>query len=371
MEFVDLIQKLGSKFSLADGIVLLLFLITLCGIRKAPKGKFFNDPLNRGQGLALRGVFSIVVVMKHISGFALNENGILASRCMYWGPLAVSVFFGLSGYGLMWQCRNRSNYLDGFWGKRFHVLWPPYCVVMLLSCAQWLRGDFSMCERLKTQFGPVDGGWFWTVLMAFYLVFWLATQQKEQNVGSKVTLTIAGVLLVTVLASWVNWGWHHFVSNGAFIAGLVLGAYHEKGCCLLREHWRTLISILCVIVMFHLSDGMHRWAFEGVRSDSYFFMNMFWFLGIVALGMKWQLGNRVLVWMGTISYELYLVHMWVMNEFYHWWPRWLGSGYAWTVMGTSLVMAWVLHVGLEHFGKDNRNGGMTSNRIRGNGGQFM
>lgn len=354
MGFGDWMQRINGLFCPADGLVLLLALVTLWGIRKAPKGQFFEDPLNRRQGLALRGVFACVVLMKHISEFALNEDGNLAARFMYWGPLAVSVFFGLSGYGVMVQTRKRGDYLDGFLQRRFRALWWPFFVVMVLTIVQWLRGDFPITKRLESQLGIVNGGWFWTVLMLFYVVFWLANRQQGQNTGQRLTLTIAGVLLLTALSSWLNWKDYHYCSNGAFVAGLVLGAYPEDGFKLLRDHWWKVVVLMCVFVPFRLSEGMYLWSLAGLRSDSLFFFHMFWFIGIAALAMKWQMGNRVLAWLGSISYELYLVHLWVMDEISHWWPEWKGSGYAWTVVGGCLVMAHLLHAAVGRCKRDNQ-----------------
>lgn len=349
MGFGEWIQRISGLFSPADGLVLLLAVVTLWGIRRAPKRQFFEAPLNREQGLALRGVFACVVLMKHVSEFALNENGLLAARFVYWGPLAVSVFFGLSGYGVMAQSRERDNYLDGFLKKRFHALWWPYFAVMVLTFVQWIRGDFSLGKRLESQMGIVNGGWFWTVLMVFYVVFWLANRRRGQNTGQRLTLTIAGILLVTVLSAWLNWKSYHYCSNGAFVAGLVLGAYPEDGFKLLRTHWWKVVALMCFVLPFRLSEGMFHWSLEGLRPESWFFLHMFWFIGIAALAMKWQLGNRVLGWLGTISYELYLVHLWVMDEVLHWWPEWKGSGYAWTVVGLCLAMAHLLHAAVERW----------------------
>lgn len=91
MNTLGLLPKIGGCFKLADGLVLLLVIVILWGIRKAPKGKFFKDPLNREQGLALRGIFACVVVLGHLAP-KWADGGFVFPRLGYWGPLAVSVF---------------------------------------------------------------------------------------------------------------------------------------------------------------------------------------------------------------------------------------------------------------------------------------
>lgn len=339
-------REIAGRLSATDGMVFLLGIVAFWGIHKSIKGQFFADPLNRGQGLALRGLFACVVMFCHLSDRVVGDNGLLFPRFNLWGAFAVSVFFGLSGYGLMVQTVMKPDYLDGFWAKRCRALLLPYLLVSTLAFLQWCRGDFALGYRLSKWLGIVHYGWFCTVLMSFYVVFWWANRQPGKSLGERLALTVAGVLFVTVLSAWTNLRGFHFESNGAFVVGLLLGANREKGCKLLRNFWAPLVAVTCVIVAIRMSWGMSRWLATGWRWHSIFFLHMVWFLGIVALSMKFQLGNRVLAWLGAFSYELYLVHGWVIDEIAHWWPDWKGSLCAWTVLGISLLLAWGVHESL-------------------------
>ena len=341
------VRETAGRFSTTDILAALLAAVALWGIRKAPKGRFFDDPLNRAQGLALRGLFACVVVFCHVSDRLLSEGGFLFPRFELWSALAVSVFFGLSGYGLMRQTAVDSGYLDGFWKKRLRALRWPYLAVSLLAFVQWCRGDYAMGPRLEKWLGLVDYGWYFTVLLLFYLAFWFGNRRRERELGHRLALTVGGVLLVTVLLAFAGFRRMHFESNGAFVAGLFFGAYRDEGCKFLRVHWGKAVAVACAIAAIRLSWGLSRWAMAGVRADSFFFLHVFWVAGLAALSMKWQLGNPVLSWLGTISYELYLVHGWVIDEIAHWRPEWKGAGCAWTVVLASLLLAWVLHKAVE------------------------
>lgn len=347
MDIANLAQGLAGRFSPSDGLVLLLALVALWGIRKAPKGAFFDDPLNRKQGLALRGIFACVVVFCHVSGQVLSEDGFLFPRLEFWGSLSVSIFFGLSGYGLMFQRFAKKDYMNNFWCKRVKTLLHPYLIVSILTFIQWIRGDFDFFMRVKGKLGLIRGGWFVVVLFLFYGVFWWANRRDLYSKGENLILTIAGVVLVSVIGAFYNTGIHFFYSNGAFIVGLALGAYRKSGCMLLQSHWWQVAGLTCIIALMRCTYALNQWSMEGLRADSCYFLHMFWFLGITALSMKWQLGNRVLAWLGTISYELYLVHEWVIEELCHWRPEWSTSSYAWTVVATSLLLAWALHAGVD------------------------
>lgn len=357
VDFVEVLQKIGGRFSLADGLVLLLAIVTLWGVHKAPQGEFFDDPLNRKQGLALRGVFAGVVVLHNLTLRGL-EGGFLFPRLVFWGGLAVSVFFMLSGYGLMMQTCHSKKYVREFWAKRLSALGWPYLIITVLSFLQCHRSDFSMMGRFNVSWTFIYHGWFFSVLLLFYLVFWLSNRRDGQGKWERIAVTCAGVLLITSLQIQTKRNAWHYYSNGAFIVGLLLGAYQEKALKLLREQWHKIVALVMLILVLHLSCGLADCCIGPMQSVlSRFIMHGFWCLGIVALSMKWQLGNRVLRWLGTISYELYLVHGWVQVEVRHWWPEWTGSMYVWTVVGASLTMAWVLHEGVEWWKRLGRAGG--------------
>lgn len=353
MTFMALLQKLWMCIRSCDGLVLLLAIVTLWGVRKAPKGLCFGNPLSRSQGGALRGLFAGVVVLHHLSSAG---GGFLFPRFEYWGALAVSVFFGLSGYGLMVQARNRENYFDSFWGKRLRSLWAPYFVITVLAIVQWIRGDFGIIERLRWKLGVVQNGWFCGVLMMFYVVVWLCHRDNDCSAGEKLALTIGGIFALTWILSACWPASTHVLSNGAFMVGLVAGFYPESTFKLLRKYRKVLLAILLVIVALHLSSELFYRFVEPSRKFLFrFIIGGFWFLCVSAASMTWQLGNRALYWLGSISYELYLVHGWVMDECKHWWPEWTGTGYAWTVLGLSLIMAWALHAALQRFhGREKR-----------------
>lgn len=353
--FIGLAQRVAGQFSMADGLVLLWAVAALWGVRKAPKGAFFPEPLNRGHGLALRGVFACVVVFHHL---AFPGAGFLFSRFVFTGALAVSVFFGLSGYGLACQARDGGRWLEGFWKRRFRALWWPYFVVTLLSFFHWMRGDYSLAERLESQWGLVPNGWFCPVLVLFYAIFWLSFRCRGQNTGLKVGMSISGVAIMTCACALAGTSEFIFHSNGAFAVGLVLGACGEKACQWIRGHWLCCAGLAFVLAMCRLRPEWAAWP-SVPGFDIRFFLQAFCFFAIAVLSMKWQLGNRVLGWLGTISYELYLVHGWVMAEIKHWCPGWRGSGHAWVVVAASLAMAWALHVAIERW-KMCRGHGMRS-----------
>lgn len=360
MHFTQLSSRLLSALEWVDLLPVLLLAVACWNIHRAPKGTFFDDPLNKQQGLALRGIFACVVMMFHLAG-KYPETGCLFPRLSYWGPLAVSIFFGLSGYGIMSQYQRRKEYLDGFLFRRFKALWWPYFICSSLALIQWTRGDFLLLPQLREWFGVAHLGWFCSVLFLYYMAFDCGVRAARKNGQPPMVYIIAFVLLETVLMNQINPHPRFYKGTSAFFAGLALGSSKEKSLKLLKRHFGVLMGILVVIVVTHLSASIFfRIIAPSSKIITRCILHAFFFVGIAALSMKWQMGNRMLAWLGTVSYELYLSHGWVMTEIQHWWPDLNGTGYVYAVVAASLAMASALHGGIAAIKRKTvpaRNGG--------------
>lgn len=73
---------------------------------------------SKENGLYLRGLATLMIVLHHLC-LSVNGSGIL----LHVGHLASSIFFFLSGYGLM-----KKKDLNGFWKKRLSAVYVPFVV---------------------------------------------------------------------------------------------------------------------------------------------------------------------------------------------------------------------------------------------------
>lgn len=346
MHFTQFHSRLLPAIDWVDLLPVLLIAAALWGIRRIPKGMFVEDPLNKRQGLALRGIFACVVMLDHLTG-EISDFGCIFPRFGYWGPLSVSVFFGLSGYGLMRQVAERPDWRKGFWPRRSKAVWVPYAMVSLFTLLQWWRGDFSIRMLLKDHWSIVRYGWFCPVLFMFYAIFRWADRESHGKAESLLPLAFGGVLTVTLAQGLLDAPWHTVLSNGAFLSGLSLGSDAPTIKVMWSKSRMWIIGLVAMIVALHSSSGLYwRFIAPGSKTLFVFLMNSLFIVGIAALSMKWQMRNRVLSCLGTISYELYLSHGWVMAEIRHWWPEFTGTGYAYAVVAGSLAMASALHGGI-------------------------
>lgn len=135
--------------SVAVDVIPLVFVLA-CLYGAKPKKPLlrgiYPDYLSAGQGKALRGILSIVIVLHHLG--QKNMGVVLLPVFAKIGYLATSVFFFLSGYGLMTQYMHRENYSRCFLRKRIGAVLVPYVLATLLCWAvypllgtPWTFGD--------------------------------------------------------------------------------------------------------------------------------------------------------------------------------------------------------------------------------------
>ena len=94
----------------------MIHLLILTPFFYGTKWKDQTDIYSKENGLYLRGLAIIFIVLHHIY-LCIGNSGPLA----HIGHLSVSVFFFLSGYGLL-----KKTNLDGFWKKRLVQVYFPF-----------------------------------------------------------------------------------------------------------------------------------------------------------------------------------------------------------------------------------------------------
>ena len=113
------------KFEMID-ILPVLFLVAVCpGIKLIGVKELNKDYLSLDKALSYRGIFAITIVLYHMS--QILDKGMLFHQFTRMGYLAVSVFFFLSGYGLMLSYKRSDKYKNHFFGN---VRYETFCGIL-------------------------------------------------------------------------------------------------------------------------------------------------------------------------------------------------------------------------------------------------
>ncbi|MEW9550281.1 acyltransferase family protein [Nonomuraea sp. NPDC050783] len=310
---------------------------------------------------ALRGVGALAVVAEHLLPW------FLPGLRPYWfslGVYGILVFFLVSGY-IIPTSLERHGDVRAFWISRVFRLYPLYLAViaLVLALAWWVpvregvprdgsavAAHATMLLDVVSVGGVADTMWTLSYEMVFYLMvtalFLLGTHRRS---GLLAMAFAGGSVVVGLVASGavLRGGWTAYLTCALFAAGLgcvVWGRARTAAACVLgvmalaalvlssRVPW---LGVAVVAVMFAgtairrweqgagglwpvavtaaLVAAAPLWAIEGgwwwVRADV-------WVTTIALAGATFAGGMalrgrrlpRAVVWLGLVSYSLYLVH---------------------------------------------------------------
>jgi peptidoglycan/LPS O-acetylase OafA/YrhL len=257
------------------------------------------------------------------------------------GAFGVSLFFVLSSYlitelllrekGLMGTLDLRSFYI-----RRILRIWPLYFAFLALAIGlQWIVPGQHVTLRAGLWFSFLAGNWFivfhgfpssvifplWSVSIEeqFYIT-WPAIVRKVNETGM---LIFAGLLLVAATSARIYLGMHHtregdvwcntFVQFDPIAAGILM-AVLLKGEVPRLSRLSRVAMVLAGIMALALGS-----LYFGIKNDPLTTARIVLGYPSVAMGGVLLLlsvlrthtgrGNRVLIYLGRISYGLYVFHI--------------------------------------------------------------
>lgn len=263
---------------------------------------------NNNKMSPIRALLAILIVVGHFSYFGVVELTFLRVLA----PVCVSIFLFISGYGLMVSYQKNGNaYLDTYLQKRILKIVLPAILVSLLHLLLCGNGGIGLLERARL---IVTKGatllphyWFVWAILYDYLVFWCSFRWLS---GTRpryaIVLLSIGFTIVTALTGFDRCWW---ICSLAFPAG-VLFAAHEPGIFSFCGSKTTNYWLL--LVLFSLAfAGLYFSGKLICRVLCYVFITLVAALVISRIPLD-VMKLPVLRWTGTISYEVYLIHITAM-----------------------------------------------------------
>jgi peptidoglycan/LPS O-acetylase OafA/YrhL len=337
----------------------------------------------------IRGAAAIWVVLFHLQSVAdeFDISWLQGAPVLRTGWAGVDLFFVLSGFILMlvherdfprlgWAQLGRFAWL------RFFRVYPLATAALLLILAQTLVDtdfrayftlgsiphNFTLSSFIRTLFlatrwwSPADGDWnqpVWSLsveilgYVAFPFIAVLATHTASRRL--LVVLALLCLAFPTFFAHLHNnkifnddifWGAATRMA-GAFTGGIVLARLHR----LIPDGWRPLQGRLADLGLIGL--------FVALFLPPYGYALTTFCFGAIVFGLatdrgwaNWLFSRPFAVWLGRISFPLYLVHVMALM-----WVRYnllldkAGALERWAALGGYAVfvfcLAWLLHVYVE------------------------
>ncbi len=292
------------------------FLIAFWGVKKVPKGEFAEDVLSKERGVVLRGVFIIAIMLHHLS--QRTETGELFWIFMYMGSLAVGIYLFLSGYGLMKQYQMRGDaYLSKFLIKRIPRILIPYLIANIFYAVGYtLVGKKVKLITILKSFTTGDPfvlfSWYMISIFFFYLEFYFVHRfiKKKWLMVLIDMLFLAAYIYVCATVETGAW-WYN--TSIVFFVGM-LWAEHEKAIMEFLKKGYVIKLILSFILTIALY--VYSLAFEYGSAINVALMwidTIIFIVFVMMLNMKLILSNKLIVFWGKISFEVFLYHGFVVT----------------------------------------------------------
>lgn len=260
--------------------------------------------------LQTKGIAAILIVIGHCVAFTRIEP----LRYLNVGEFCVSIFFFWSGYGITYGSIYKQNYLKSFWRTRLIKLFIPFLLVHLvyLPVKICMGYHFTFTDILTSfvgQLSIVDYSWYPFAVLLFYFTFWCISKVIASKklriillVFASIIISVAEYFIFTDKQEW----W--YVSNLSFIFGIVV-AFIEPS----RKHSIIVgssslllgLSAIFMIPCFYYILGKYHYIVYAVSSNLQY--SCIAVTAIILFGLR-ETNNRILCYIGKISYEVYLLH---------------------------------------------------------------
>lgn len=280
-------------------------------------GAYNDDLLNKSNTEILKGIFIVILIFAHLTQCMHIPNFLRPLRIG--GNLTNIIFLFLSGYCMMESFKNKKNYLNNFIHKRLKRVYFPFIVMNVIIVVfnsiifkeYYTIKDFIL-SNLQIRY--LNGGILWYIVatLLFYSAFYITFKYLPKK-APIISLFIFSILyIITCLYLKLGSWWY----NSAFC--FPLGAYisYTRNNLLEYIKKRYFLSFIIVIigtgVTFYFFLYRHI-KFEIIWSTAF---SIFLIFFIIILLLKARLKSKVLTFLGGISYEIYLVHIFLLNSYF-------------------------------------------------------
>lgn len=262
---------------------------------------------------ALRGLAALSVVIYHYTA-RFPEMFPQAPHVEYaftWGHESVLLFFAISGFVISFSLDRAASVAD-FAVKRFARLYPAYWGAMALTLlVQYLGGitalqvppiaiaaNITMLQSFAYLPG-VDGA-YWTLGMELAFYICMVGIWRSGAAGR-----IEQVLLAWLCLGWLGLTWEGMPSRLAMLLVFAYIPFFGIGMLSYRvwsgaRHWREQLPYAMAILASVIGQSRTEPAILALL--------LFGLFAALVAGRLGFLATRPLLWLGSISYTLYLVH---------------------------------------------------------------
>lgn len=267
----------------------------------------------------LKGILAICVLICHVwsniaSSISMGGIGKYAGVIFTAvGYLSVSLFFFLSGYGLMIQYQKKGkSYLNGFFRKRFFPLYL-LCIILILfySAVRLFLGEsISVWSFLQSFFfgeTVISKGWYLQSILLWYLFFFISFRffsKEKTQILSLFILFAVYIAICLVLNLYVTW----YEGTLSLPIGVLWAKYKDKIAEYLNLRYTVHILLIlgAFAVLFLLGNFTLLPVFLKIISKC--LSAVFFAIAVVISLRILPIENFITKFLGKIYLEIYVIH---------------------------------------------------------------
>ncbi len=292
-------------------IYILIPALLLYRARVLPGNTYNGDFLSKANTGVLRGVCVTLILVHHFSQQLFDASYLLPFK--YIGVFAVALFFFLSAYGMTVSLTKNPDYLKRFLFKRFKSIYIPYLIintVTVIIMSLYYHASYTVPDIVLFTLGVrlIDPSlWFVHRILIYYVVFYLSFKFLSKNRALiAISLFTAAYCIVCCRLGRGIW---EFRTAFSFPLGVCFGLYHGRIFRVLSERY-VMITSLCSVCF--LASGYMYYHTDVLSMASGALAALFLILLVVLVLMKVTIASKPFSFLGSISYEIYLIHMKVL-----------------------------------------------------------
>lgn len=252
----------------------------------------------------LKGISILAILIGHIG----NSSGKTWFTPL--GGIGVAIFLFCSGYGLT-KSYQKSG-LQDFWKKKLLNIWLPFAIVEIVSGVILRRNilDIFLDLIFMKRLNPL--GWYMQYLVVCYLLFWLGMKFiKNNKVRLSIWLSIAIISFFIFSNLRAEQAFSFFL--GITVANidvvLLCKRFEKKKFLTVGFLLEGLFVFLLVLKQMPMIRAQHHYFISAIN----LVMKLSCALGLMLITMYLHPVKKVISWIGSISYSLYLVHGYFMG----------------------------------------------------------
>ncbi len=299
---------------------LLSFVLLIISLRFNKDRDVFLD---KSSSNVIKGFFILLIVFSHILN-AFPYGGFLGTPLSYFrtilGQLCVSMFFFISGYGIIYSIDSKGKaYSKPLITNRFIriVLYTIIGLVPFIIYSACLGKVHSVADYFLAIVGLASFGnetWFIFAILVCYLIcslVYLFNWKNKYIPISIITFEIIIYIVVMYVLREPGYRWDTIV---CFIYGMLAALFKDKINLFLSKRklipWILMIgSIIMVTVLQYLTYRFSSYFPEIVEM---WFASFFFCLFFVCLTKVFTLKSPILEYLGKASFAIFIMHRFVI-----------------------------------------------------------